>query len=121
MRMCNNMSVSITFIGTGDAFNSGGRAHQSILLCSDNFKMLIDCGSNTLLRLQQMNINPNDIDAVLFTHFHADHFLGTAHFDLSFSNESSLPNLFLLSVCNGNLAFINPAINPSSSIKIGRF
>ncbi|WP_372369862.1 MBL fold metallo-hydrolase [Candidatus Uabimicrobium sp. HlEnr_7] len=77
------MSVKITFIGTGDATNSGGRAQQSILLSTDNFKLLVDCGANTLMRFQQMQLNPNDVDAILFTHFHADHFMGTAHFDLS--------------------------------------
>lgn len=76
-------NVKITFLGTGDAVNSGGRAHQSILLESSNFRLLVDCGANTLLRFQQLGLNPDSIDAVLFTHFHADHFLGLANFDLS--------------------------------------
>ena len=77
------MSVKITFLGTGDASNSGGRAQQAILLTTPDLTLLVDCGANTLQRLQQMQINPNEIDAVLFTHFHADHFLGTVHLDLS--------------------------------------
>lgn len=77
------MSTKIIFLGAGDAMNSEGQAQQAILLSTNEFKLLVDCGANTLMRLQQMKINPNEIDAVLFTHFHADHFIGTVNFDLS--------------------------------------
>ena len=42
--------------------------------------MLLDCGTTVLLGLQQQNIDPAGIDAILLSHLHGDHFGGVPFF-----------------------------------------
>ena len=76
-------NIEIIFIGSGDAFNAGGKANQAIWLRGPDAQILVDCGPTTLYRLQQMGRCPNDLDAIVFTHFHADHFIGVLNLDLA--------------------------------------
>ncbi|MCR9143274.1 MAG: ribonuclease Z [bacterium] len=73
----------VTVIGSGNAFNTDGRAHACYLVESDGgsnsdetTSVLLDCGATSLYRLQQEGVDLNGIDAVLLTHFHGDHFAG---------------------------------------------
>ena len=68
--------MRIRFLGTGDAFGSGGRLQPCILLESGDFRCLVDCGASSLIALKQAAIDPNDIDTILITHLHGDHFGG---------------------------------------------
>ena len=68
--------MRVRFIGTGDAFGSGGRLHTCILLESGDFRCLVDCGASSLIALKQAAMDPNDIDTILITHLHGDHFGG---------------------------------------------
>ena len=38
--------------------------------------MLFDCGGTTNTGLSQLGISRNEIDVILISHFHADHFSG---------------------------------------------
>lgn len=40
--------VSVTFLGSGDAFGSGGRFQTCILVSSSEQKILLDCGASSL-------------------------------------------------------------------------
>ncbi len=64
--------MRITFLGTGVSVPCEGRAQSSILVESD-VKVLVDCGIGAFLRLEQIGINPNEIDAIVITHHHLDH------------------------------------------------
>ncbi len=75
--------VSVKVLGSGNAFNQGNRLNASYLVESEGQKILIDCGFTTPLALQQNNIPSNEIDAVLITHYHGDHFAGLAAFLLA--------------------------------------
>lgn len=66
----------ITFLGTDDAFHSGGRRHSAYLLEENGVRVLVDCGATTLLALRTLQLDPATIDAVLLTHLHGDHILG---------------------------------------------
>ncbi len=84
----------VTVLGSGNAFNTDGRAHACYLVdCdgpSESFsdsqtkaspgqagtRILLDCGATSLYRLQQEAVDLNSIDAILLTHFHGDHFAG---------------------------------------------
>jgi len=41
-------TLEARFLGTGDAFGSGGRLHASTLLQADGGRVLVDCGPSTL-------------------------------------------------------------------------
>jgi len=72
--------VSLTFIGCGDAFGSGGRFNTCFLLEGEKSKALIDCGPTTLTAMKQRGLKPNDIDVIFLSHLHGDHFGGLPFF-----------------------------------------
>jgi ribonuclease BN (tRNA processing enzyme) len=43
---------------------------------SGSFRCLIDCGASSLIALKRAAVDPNDIDTILITHLHGDHFGG---------------------------------------------
>lgn len=68
--------MQVRFIGCGDAFGSGGRANTCFHVTGDDVNFLIDCGASSLPALQRLGVARDDIDLVLVTHFHGDHFGG---------------------------------------------
>src|SRR5215212_4543910 len=68
--------VTVRFLGSGDAFGSGGRLQTCILLEADGGRVLLDCGASSLIALKRFGVDPGLIDAVLITHLHGDHFGG---------------------------------------------
>lgn len=69
-------SVSLCCIGTGDAFGGGGRLNSCFHLDSPAGQMLIDCGCSSLIGMQRCGVIPAEIDAVVISHLHGDHFGG---------------------------------------------
>ena len=68
--------MQLQFIGCGDAFGSGGRFNTCFHVTGERANFLIDCGASSLIAMKRLGITHNDIQAILFTHFHADHFGG---------------------------------------------
>jgi ribonuclease BN (tRNA processing enzyme) len=68
--------MKLRFVGSGDAFGSGGRFHTCFHVTGERVNFLIDCGASSLPALRRNGINCDDIDLVLITHFHGDHFGG---------------------------------------------
>jgi ribonuclease BN (tRNA processing enzyme) len=68
--------LTLTFLGSGDAFGSGGRFQTCILLEAAGSRSLIDCGASSLVSMKKLGIDPGSIDHVLVTHLHGDHFGG---------------------------------------------
>jgi ribonuclease BN (tRNA processing enzyme) len=68
--------VTVRFIGTGDAFGSGGRYQACILVDWAGYRLLLDCGASSLIALRRAGIDPHTIDAILVSHLHGDHFGG---------------------------------------------
>lgn len=68
--------MEVVFLGTGNAFASGGRNAMAILLRTDGFGVLLDCGPTTLVALKRASLSPSDVDLVLLSHHHGDHFAG---------------------------------------------
>lgn len=66
----------LTFVGSGDAFGSGARNQTCLHLHSDEANFLIDCGPTTLTALKQLGIPIFQLDGILLTHAHGDHFGG---------------------------------------------
>ena len=67
------MSVSVTFVGSGDSFGSGGRFNTCILVDAPRIRFCIDFGASSLIALERLGIPHNTIDAILLTHLHGDH------------------------------------------------
>ena len=82
--------MQLRFVGCGDAFGSGGRSNTCFHVTGDTVNFLIDCGASSLPALKQYGIARNDIDLILITHFHGDHFAGLPFFllDAQFSRRS---------------------------------
>lgn len=58
---------------------SSGSKGNTTYIESKNAKILIDAGNSSkyiIEKLQELNINPNEIDAILITHVHVDHIKG---------------------------------------------
>ncbi len=68
--------LNLTFIGSGDAFSSGGRLQSGIFIESQTHGLLLDCGVTLLTGLQRCGLNSNQIDSVAISHLHGDHFGG---------------------------------------------
>ena len=63
----------LVFVGTSDAFGAGGRRQSAILIRAASGTVLLDCGATTNTGLGQLEIERSEIDAILVTHFHAEH------------------------------------------------
>ena len=81
--------TEVIFIGSSDAFGAGGRRQSAILLRNSSGTALIDCGGTTLTGLAQLGIARNEIDAILVSHYHGDHFMGIPQFLLAAIYEDS--------------------------------
>ncbi|MCX7798515.1 MAG: MBL fold metallo-hydrolase [Melioribacter sp.] len=68
--------MKIIFIGTGSGRTSVKRFHSSFLIKYKNYNLLVDAGDGISKALLMQKINYNILDAVLFSHYHADHFTG---------------------------------------------
>ncbi len=67
------MSVTVTFVGSGDAFGAGGRFQTCIMVDAPGLRFVIDFGASSLIALNQMGVEHNSIDMIVLTHLHGDH------------------------------------------------
>lgn len=66
--------MQLTVIGNGTMMPTKQTNPSSFLLEYKKTKILLDCGHGTVRRLVDIGIGLNNIDAVLVSHFHTDHF-----------------------------------------------
>jgi ribonuclease Z len=69
------MSLSITILGSSASRPTVERGVSAVALVREGETMLIDCGEGTQRQMMRYGVSFNFGD-LLFTHFHADHFLG---------------------------------------------
>ncbi len=72
--------MHLQFVGCGDAFGSGGRFNTCFHLVGRGINALIDCGATSLVSMNKLAINRNEISTIFLTHFHADHVGGLPFF-----------------------------------------
>lgn len=64
--------MKMTVIGYWGAYPAIESATSCYLYEQDGFRLLVDCGSGCLSRLQKF-MDPTSLDAVLISHYHNDH------------------------------------------------
>lgn len=80
--------MDVTVLGSGDAFGSGGRRQSAYLVRGGGQTFLMDCGPTTLAALNDARVSPTEIDFVLISHLHGDHFGGVPFLLMEFNYES---------------------------------
>jgi ribonuclease BN (tRNA processing enzyme) len=66
----------VLFVGTSDAFGAGGRRQSAVLVRGQRGTLLLDCGATTCTGLEELGVDRDEIDTILVSHFHGDHFGG---------------------------------------------
>lgn len=71
---CQSQRVKLQMLGTRGPEILDGQASTSYLIWLDNkARVIIDMGAGSLQRFEQSKANFEDIDLILFSHFHVDH------------------------------------------------
>jgi len=65
--------LRITIVGSGSIIPTKKRFSSSILLETEDRKLLLDIGPGTLEKLGKKGVDVNEVERVLITHFHVDH------------------------------------------------
>lgn len=68
--------MRVRFVGSGDAFGSGGRFQTCLWVRADGSTVLVDCGASSLVAMRRLGLDPGEVDAVVVSHLHGDHFGG---------------------------------------------
>jgi ribonuclease BN (tRNA processing enzyme) len=66
--------LRITVLGKSPSWQDAGGACSGYLLETDGTRVLLDCGNGVFAKLRE-HVDYTEIDAVLISHLHADHFL----------------------------------------------
>jgi ribonuclease BN (tRNA processing enzyme) len=116
--------MRLTVVGCGDAFGSGGRFNTCFLLETAKGILLVDCGASSLVALKAHRRDPNEIDGIVLSHLHGDHF-GALPFlllDAQFLSQRARP--LLIAGPPGTRARLDAALEvffPRSSANKWRF
>lgn len=73
--------MRLQFLGSGDAFGSGGRFNTCFHIERANHgHLMVDCGASSMVAIRKWEVEPNAISTVLVSHLHGDHFAGLPFF-----------------------------------------
>lgn len=72
--------MDVCFLGSGDAFGSGGRFNSCFCVRHSAGQFLVDCGASSMVAIRKFGVDPNTIGVILITHLHGDHFGGLPFF-----------------------------------------
>ena len=88
--------MKVTFVGTGDAFNSGGRNHACFRVEGGGRIIAVEFGATALLGWKALKFKLDDLDAVVVSHLHGDHFGGLPFLllDCHFAQRRTKPLIF---------------------------
>lgn len=79
--------IDVTLLGTGGMMPLPGRFLTSLYVRTNGRALLIDCGEGTQTAIRTAGLRFKCIDAILLTHFHADHVSGLPGLFLTIGNE----------------------------------
>lgn len=73
--------LQLTFVGSGNAFSPGGLCCNGFVV---NNRFLFEAPPQALQSLNRLKYDANDLDAIILSHHHGDHFLGLPFLFLHF-------------------------------------
>lgn len=79
--------IDVTLLGTGGMYPLPDRALTALYVRFDGRALLIDCGEGTQMQMRRFGLRFKPIEAILITHFHADHMAGLPGLLLTLGNE----------------------------------
>ena len=85
------MTLELTVLGCAGTHTGPGRMCSSYLVRSGDYRLLLDCGNGSLSNLQRV-CDVSDIDAIIISHLHPDHFadLYGLYYALRFHDDGPL-------------------------------
>lgn len=87
--------IDVCLLGTGGMMPLPDRALTSLYVRCDGRVALIDCGEGTQVAIRRAGLRFKPIEAILITHFHADHISGLPGLLLTLGNEGRTEPLHL--------------------------
>lgn len=81
-------AVDVTVLGAGDAFSSRGLFQAGYAIQTDGCSFLMEAGPTVLTALKRSGIPAADLDFILISHLHGDHFAGLPFLMLEYLWES---------------------------------
>jgi ribonuclease BN (tRNA processing enzyme) len=78
----------VTVLGAGDAFASGGQFQAGYVIEANGAHILMEAGPTLLPALKRAGIDPLELDIILISHLHGDHFAGLPFLMLQYMWES---------------------------------
>ncbi len=70
------MDLWVTFIGTAASVPTAARGTAATLIARGGERFLVDCGEGTQRQLLRSGLGLVELDQILITHLHGDHYLG---------------------------------------------
>ncbi|UZW14204.1 ribonuclease Z [Clostridium pasteurianum] len=88
--------IDIYLLGCGGSMPVPNRSLTSLLVSVNGSKLLIDCGEGTQVSMKILGSGFKAIDAICFTHYHADHVAGLPGLLLTIANSGRVDPLTLI-------------------------
>jgi ribonuclease BN (tRNA processing enzyme) len=113
----------LNIIGNGDAFGTGGRYHTCFYLESSETKFLVDIGATAIHNLQ-FKVELNDINLIIISHLHGDHFGGIPFFLLNsafHTNRQEPLTIMGPKGCEERIRSLNESLYMGITHKLERF
>ncbi len=92
----NGAPVTLTLLGTGDAFASFGRAQAGYLLDAPGGRILMEAGPGLMQALKGNGVPTDSFDLLLISHLHGDHFAGLPFLILDYMWETRRKKLLTI-------------------------
>lgn len=110
--------ISFQVIGCGDAFGSGGQINTCFYVKGSSVQLLIDCGATTLPALKKYDISTAQIDLIILSHFHGDHYGGLPFLLLDLETYGQVKPLTIISPpgCRERVKTLLEMLYPGSAV-----